>query len=824
MKDFVKTISVFILINILFPCCKVIETEKEYVTNEIEKKYVSAVTFSTKSLENGIQISMESETIDALIFYTLDGSTPTTKSFLYTTPIALDIDFTIMAIGVKNGLENSPISFAKVSINDKKIIDTNMDETPPANITNLLAENKDTAILLTWTDCIDTDIFGYEVSYFQNSEARTLFESLSERMLIIGQGVGGCYITNLENDVEYKFIVKSIDTSGNKSSGIQIMATPKIISSNETMKIELNAETGLSNTTATIQVHVITKAKVMNVVYKKNGSINAATLLADSTANSAIKQNDDEIWTFEVDERATYTVAAIDEIGREETAQIYTRVIDKTPPSDIQNVTSTYSVIHNSIEINWNDPIDTDDEFESPFEYVLIKYRLGDSEDTITLSEMIQKGDCSTEILAIDKTADYYTFTLYSVDKLGNISEGITSRCYISNVLKVTSNDAIEKIGELTQSCTVELTGEITNPTLRKIIKAINNLSDEIYINFDISNTTGITYLSGGEEPTNGEFYNCSNLKSIILPDTLTTLGDAVFYGCKNLSSVTIPDKVTKIGKWTFQYCESLVEIKLPNSLMSIGQQAFCGCSTLAYIQIPDTVETIGQSAFSECIKLLKADLGKNVSEIGRFVFDGCSNLREITIFNSVSSIGDYIVNNCKNLTAVYFIGTLENWLGMNFNSHTNPCLNGTDLFINGEKLVNLIIPNNITSVKNYAFFGCGSLESVEIPSHVTMGASVFSNCSALKTVTIENGVKSIGTSDFYNCQNLTEIVIPNSIEVIGSHAFFSTNLTKAVFANTIGWKAGDIEIPSSDIENTSKAANYLKFIDYGTQKWTKTD
>ena len=326
----------------------------------------------------------------------------------------------------------------------EKEVDKKADEIAPANVTELTAQPKDSRVLLTWTDAEDEDVYGYEVTYSgTNPINRVVLPALDSKTMMAGEGAGGCYVSGLENGTEYTFIVKTVDTSGNKSEGVTVKATPAAVDAGETMKIALTAavpkENGYtgnkSNTKVTVTANITTASKVKKVVWKKYGSINAKTLLADEYAAEATVTEDNAVWTFDItaaNERAngTYTVAAIDEAGREEAEQITIDNFDFTVPK-VKVTGAVYSSEDSTITISWKEPEDSD------YDHVDITFTSNDGTVDSEPSEAVsvKKGTTEKTFSGIDSTKKWYTYTFVTYDKLGNKGdESIYTVYTLSNV------------------------------------------------------------------------------------------------------------------------------------------------------------------------------------------------------------------------------------------------------------------------------------------------------------------------------------------------------------------------------------------------------
>ncbi|MCL1969839.1 MAG: leucine-rich repeat protein [Bacteroidetes bacterium] len=238
-------------------------------------------------------------------------------------------------------------------------------------------------------------------------------------------------------------------------------------------------------------------------------------------------------------------------------------------------------------------------------------------------------------------------------------------------------------------------------------------------------------------------------IKTVIIENTVTTIGDYAFTACSKLASVTIPNSITAIGESAFQFCSRLTSVIIPDSVITIGKDAFGNCSNLTSMIIGNSVTTIGEAAFSSCSNLTSIIMGNSVTMIGNNVFSSCSKLTEITIPKSVKTIGGFVFVYCTSLTTVNF--NADSCISMGANSWT------------AVPFTTVNIGNNVKRIPENAFIYCSQLTSVILPNSViTIGNSAFSYCTGLTFIRCEaTNPPKLGTNVFFKLPADIPVYIP---------------------------------------------------------------
>ncbi len=315
-------------------------------------------------------------------------------------------------------------------------------------------------------------------------------------------------------------------------------------------------------------------------------------------------------------------------------------------------------------------------------------------------------------------------------------------------------------------------------------------------------------------------FYYRSELTSVTIPSSVTSIGEWAFAYCTGLTGMTIPGNVKEIGEYAFFECSGLKDLTLTNGLTSIGYDAFFNCVSLTGMTIPGSVTEIGGEAFYHCTSLTSVTIGSGVQSIGNGAFYQCSSLTSITIPSGVTYIGDHAFADCGGLKSITVASGNPNYCSVNGVLFTAD-RKTLHSFPSGKSGA-YTVPDGVTEIMNYAFYGCTGLTSLTIPASVTAIGYAIQNCSSLTSITVASGnpnycsvdgvlftadrkilltcpsgktgkytvpsgVTSIGSSAFAYCSGLTGVKIPSSVMDIGDYAFADCDgLTSVTIPNGV--------------------------------------
>ena len=267
-------------------------------------------------------------------------------------------------------------------------------------------------------------------------------------------------------------------------------------------------------------------------------------------------------------------------------------------------------------------------------------------------------------------------------------------------------------------------------------------------------------------------FEYCNNLETVgvvgsgsglEIPNCVTNIGYGAFYECANLKSVTIPDSVTgEINSDKFSGCENITNLTIGNGITSIGSSAFEGFAKLKTLTIGDGVTSISADAFKGCGELENVVLGAGVNSINITAFRHCPQLTSFVVDSNNETYCSK--NNCLIETAskTLFFGIGSSVIPSDGSVTTI----GDSAFAWCMNLTNIIIPDCITTISDSAFYECKKLETAILPlGLVTIPYGLFQNCESLKSIEIPSSVTNIEKFAMNGCNALNSITFAGTME-----------------------------------------------------------
>jgi hypothetical protein len=274
-----------------------------------------------------------------------------------------------------------------------------------------------------------------------------------------------------------------------------------------------------------------------------------------------------------------------------------------------------------------------------------------------------------------------------------------------------------------------------------------------------------------------------------------------------------------------FQYINGIKTAVIQDGVTNIGDGAFYDCHRLTSVRIGNSVTTIADCAFRNCVSLTTFTIPDPVTTVGEEVFESCYNLTTVNISASVTSLDESAFEHCSKLTAINIDAANPNYTskdGVMFNKNKTILI----LYPQG-KTGSYVVPNSVITIKDGAFFDCSGLTEITISDSVeTIGFRTFAFCSSLVSLLIPNSVMTVDDESFEGCEGLTSVTIGRSVTTIGSLAFGRcTNLTTVTNLNPVPQNienggvfndsdltACTLRVPASSVDIYENATEWKEF------------
>lgn len=476
-------------------------------------------------------------------------------------------------------------------------------------------------------------------------------------------------------------------------------------------------------------------------------------------------------------------------------------------------------------------------------------------------------------------------WAFWDCTSLSTITIGKGVKTFGNKVFGSTNISRVNYTGTAEDWCRIEFTDEGSHPFYSSVAGSRQIWLDEdtamdsvtipddmtkinAYSFYQCESITNITVGKNVEEIGESAFYNCTNLAYIDFADApLESIGEEAFYGCALSGyNMSLPSSLTTLKTGAFKM-SGIISMVVPGSVTTIGQDCFLGCTSLTRVELGAGVQIIGGSAFKDCFALSSVVLNEGLKEIWASAFNGCEVLKNVTIPNTVEEIFGMafydcaiesvtIPATCKSVGygAFQACGALKS---LTIEGGSTPLTIGDQAFYGCALLTDLVVPDRVTEIGKQAFMVCG-LTKASIGTGVTkIGTEAFSGChiaeftiadgndsiayingcivdlgtktvimtlagatvpddervvaigkgafknSDIQTVVIPERITSVGDEAFRDCKNLVSVTLPNSMEVVPDWIFAGCEKLESVtFGNNV------TEIGKSSFKECAKLSN----------------
>lgn len=416
----------------------------------------------------------------------------------------------------------------------------------------------------------------------------------------------------------------------------------------------------------------------------------------------------------------------------------------------------------------------------------------------VTVSDLTSKGYTVSATVTDDVELDYVVFSSYAVggEEITGTTVDADGTSYSCKVWTSEHDDATGPY--VTDITAYDASGNATAYSLEVQVPELAGGSCGAALTWALSNK-GVLTISGTGAMKNFAsktdipwYAHRNDITTVVIEEGVTSISDHAFYGMPHLKTIDIPETVTSIGLYAFKNCTALDNVVLPAGLSKLGESSFYGCISLPSIEIPASLWSIQPYTFKNCTDLQEVTFQEgNLMKIwdGAFYNTG---LTGVVLPDCLEILDTYVFKNCADLAYVNLGDGITEIREAAFYGTALPAIELTDnitaigpyAFKNCLELDTVLMTENLKTIGESAFFGCTGLSWMEFPEGLTtIDGYAFKRCTTLTQVTLPSTLTTLGDSAFYTCTAMTELTIPENVQTIGEYCFAgSYNLWKMNF------------------------------------------